>query len=41
VLNLYTINIAAIQQRVTQAEVAGVFEQPVADIARLEPYALA
>jgi hypothetical protein len=40
-LNLYTINIAAIQQRVTQAEVAGVFEQPVADIARLEPYELA
>lgn len=40
-LNLYTTNIAAIQQRVTQAEVAGVFEQPVADIARLEPYALA
>jgi folate-dependent tRNA-U54 methylase TrmFO/GidA len=40
-LNLYTINIAAIQQRVTQAEVASVFEQPVADIARLEPYALA
>ena len=39
-LDLYTTDIALIQQRVARAGVAGVFERPIANMARLEAQVL-